>query len=265
MNAPIRLIDTGTATAERNIAITAAMVELHRVGDIPDTLRLCRYGRSVLVGQSQVLQKAVDLDECRRRNVEVAQRVTGGGAVYMSSGVLVWEVVASRQRFGATLEDVAGNVCSGVAAGLARLGVEARFRPPGDVTVAGRKIGGSSGFADARTFVQQGTVLVEFDVAEMAAVLRLPPDSALSSPRMTSLSECLGRTPPLPDVKAALLAGLSQHWGCTFTPAEMTTAERRLVTQLLGAHSLLEGEGRRERGAFEAGRGEVLGSESTAS
>ena len=265
MNAPIRLIDTGTATAERNIAITAALAELHRAGDIPDTLRLCRYGCSVLVGQSQVLQEAVDLDECRRRNVEVARRVTGGGAVYMSSGVLVWEVVASRQRFGATLEDVAGSVCSGVAAGLARLGVEARFRPPGDVTVCGCKIGGSGGFADARTFVQQGTVLVGFDVAEMAAVLRLPPDHALSLPRVTSLSECLGRSPPLPDVKAALLAGLSQHWGCTFTPAEMTPAESRFVDRLLGAHSLLEGEGRRERGALERGWGEVPVWESRAS
>jgi lipoate---protein ligase len=265
MTAPMRLNDTGTATAERNIAITAALAELHRAGNIPDTLRLCRYGRSVLLGQSQVLQEAVDLDECRRRNVEVARRVTGGGAVYMSSGVLVWEVVASRQRFGATLGDVAGSVCSGVAAGLARLGVEVRFRTPGDVTVGGRKIGGSSGFADARTVVQQGTVLVEFDVAEMAAVLRLPPDSALSSPRVTSLSECLGHVPPMHEVKAALLAGLSQHWGCTFTPAEMTPAESRLVTRLLGAHSLLEGENRRERGAFEPGRGEVLVSESRAS
>ena len=103
MTAPMRLLDTSLAAAERNIAITAALAELHRARVIPDTLRLCRYRRSVLVGQTQVLAEAVNLDECRRRNVEVARRVTGGGAVYMSPGVMVWEVVASRHRFGASL------------------------------------------------------------------------------------------------------------------------------------------------------------------
>jgi lipoate-protein ligase A len=234
MTAPMRLLDTTLASAERNIAITAALAELHRARVIPDTLRLCRYGRSVLVGQTQVLAEAVNLDECRGRNVEVARRVTGGGAVYMSPGIMVWEVVASRHRFGASLEDIATHACSGIAASLTRLGVPARFRPPGDVTVAGRKIGGSSGSADERTIVQQGTILVEFDAAEMAAVLKLPPDSAPLVARLTSLSECLGRAPPSRDLKAALLAGLAQHWDLSFTPAAMTPAEKQFVDQLLG-------------------------------
>jgi lipoate-protein ligase A len=229
----MRLIDTGVARAERNIAVTTALAELHRAGEIPDTLRLCRYGRSVLVGQGQALTDAVHLDECRRRNVEVARRVTGGGAVYMSPGVLVWEVVAGRYRFGATLDDITERICSGVAASLTRFGLPARFRPPGDVIVGGRKIGGSSGFADAHTAVSQGTILVEFDAAEMAAVLNLPPDSAPLAARVTSLSERLGYVPSWRELKATLLAGLAQHWDCSFTPAEMTPAEKRLVDRLL--------------------------------
>ena len=235
MNAPMRFMHTGTATARRNIAITAALADLHRAGDIPDTLRLCRYGRSVLVGQSQLLVEAVDLDECRRRHVEVARRVTGGGAVYMSPGVLVWEVVGSRHRFGAALEDVAGNICSGIAAGLARLAVAARFRPPGDVMVGDRKIGGSSGFVDQRTIVWQGTILVEFDSTEMAAVLKLPPGSASTVAHLTSVAEQLGHVPSPRELEAALLAGLALHWDCCFTPAEMTAEEDRLTKELLGA------------------------------
>ncbi len=258
MSEPLRLIDTGLASARRNIAVTAVLAELHGKGQIGDTLRLCRYGRSVLIGQSQTPAAAVDLDACRARNVEVARRVTGGGAVYMSPGVLVWEVVAGRHRFGGGLDDIAARISSGVAAGLARLGVAARFRPPGDVTVDGRKIGGSSGSVAGRTIVQQGTILITFDAAEMAAVLGLP-DPAAVAQRLTSLAQCLGRTPPLADVKAALLEGLARHWDCAFAPAEMTATEERFVGEWLsedGDHPPLEGEGRRERAAFEPGWGD---------
>jgi lipoate-protein ligase A len=232
MTAPLRLIDTGLASARRNIAVTAALAELHGKGQIVDTLRLCRYARSVLIGQSQTLAAVADLDACRARNVEVARRVTGGGAVYMSPGVLVWEVVAGRHRFGGGLDDIAARISSGVAAGLARLGVAARFRPPGDVTVDGRKVGGSSGSIAGHTIVQQGTILVTFDAGEMAAVLGLP-DPAAVAQRLTSLAECLGRAPPLADVKAALLEGLARHWDCAFAPAAMTPGEKERTRRLL--------------------------------
>jgi glycine cleavage system H protein len=64
-------------------------------------------------------------------------------------------------------------VCGGVAAGLSRLGVAARFRAPNDIAIGGRKVSGSSGYTAGRAAVLQGTVLVTDEVAVMAHALRL--------------------------------------------------------------------------------------------
>lgn len=220
MTAPMRLVDTGLRSARRNVAITAAMAELHRVGQIPDTLRLCLYPRSVLVGCRQAADHAVHLKRCRRSRIEVARRVTDGGAVYLSGGVLAWDVVAERYRFGVRTSDVCERICCGIAAGLVRFGLPARFRPPGDVEIDGRTISATSGMIDGPTIVFQGTVLIDLAVAEMAAVLRSPAAprrrdaTADLARRVTSLSEWLGRVPSVNELRGLLVAGVSHHWGC---------------------------------------------------
>src|SRR5262249_52173129 len=164
-------LDTGLMWARRNVAFTAAMFELHRAGQVPDTFRLHVYPRCVLVGRDQRLAAAVQLQACRRNHVEFARRLTEGHAVYMSPGVLGWEVVADAGRFGERIADAAERACRGVAAGLARFGLPARFRPPHDVEIGGRRIAGVSGGMGGSTVVVQGWISIDLDIAEMAAVL----------------------------------------------------------------------------------------------
>ncbi len=48
----LRIIDTGVKPSRWNIAVTAALLELHRIGATPDTVRFHRYPRSVLIGRN---------------------------------------------------------------------------------------------------------------------------------------------------------------------------------------------------------------------
>ena len=91
MKQPLRILDTGLKDARWNIAMTAALAELHAEGRIQDTVRLHRYPPCVLLGRSQTMECAADLDHCRRAGVALARRVTGGGAVFMSPRMLAWK------------------------------------------------------------------------------------------------------------------------------------------------------------------------------
>lgn len=108
--------------------------------------------------------QAVDQDYCRDKGLEIARRVTGGGAVYMSPRMLAWDVVVDRTAFGADLESITTQICVGVAAGVSWFGVAARFRAPNDIEIDGLKVSGFSGYKDGRCAVLQGTVLIEDDV-----------------------------------------------------------------------------------------------------
>lgn len=227
----LRVIDTGLAPARWNVAMTAALVELHSAGVMGDTVRFHRYPACVLVGAGQDVHQVVDLEHCRRAGITIARRVTGGGAVYMSPDMLAWDVVVDRIACGGSLEAVTHGVCGGVAAGLARLGPRARFRAPNDITLGERKVSSSSGYAAGRSAVLQGTVLLADETAQMARALRLP-EAALRA-RTTCLESEIGKTPSLASVAGAITQGLAEALGWKAVPGRLLQAEIALCEALL--------------------------------
>jgi len=230
MTAALRVVDTGLNPACWNVAMTAAMMEMRRAGRIPDTLRFHRYPRSVLVGRHEALQSVVDLPLCRARDIAVARRITGGGAVYMSPGVLAWEVTADLRSVGGDLETVARRLGEAVAQGLGSLALDARYRAPNDVEIDGRKIGGACGYVDGTTLVYQGAVLIAVDLVEMVAALALP---ASVDERLTTVSDVLAQTVTHEQVTGALAVAIAERLGRRLSTAEVQAAEQALALTML--------------------------------
>jgi len=236
---PLRILDTGLRPARWNVAMTAALAEPHAAGTVCDTVRFHRYPTCVLLGAGQDMDSAADVAWCRRAGIEMARRVTGGGAVYMSPDMLAWDVLVDRRAHGGDqggdqggdLEAITRRVCGGVAVGLSRLGAEARFRAPNDIAILGRKVSGSSGYAVGRSAVLQGTVLTADDVVEMAHALRLP-EAALRE-RVTCLGVEIGYAPAPADLMQCIVAGLAGTLGGEAQLGEPSGAELALCESLL--------------------------------
>ena len=226
---PLRILDTGLRPARWNVAMTAALAEMHAQGEAADTVRFHRYPACVLLGAGQNVESAADEGYCRGAGVEIARRVTGGGAVYMSPGMLAWDVVVHRGA--GDLEDITRNVCAGVAAGLSRLGVEASFRAPNDIAVRGRKVSGSSGYTVGRSAVLQGTVLLADEVAAMARALRLH-ETTLRE-RVTCLQAEIGTVPALPVIMESIAVSLAEVLRREPLPAQVHSDELTLCEALL--------------------------------
>ena len=235
-----RVIDTGLRGARENIAFDSALLEAHKSGAVPDTVRFLRFRPSALIGRHQALSREVHLDHCRVQGIEVARRITGGGAIYFDEGQLGWELVFHRSSLG--LDGLAGvvrGVCEAAATGLSGLGIDARYRPRNDIEVDGRKLCGTGGFFDGSTLFYQGTVLIDSDPAAMVAALNVP-QSKLSrhgldcaASRVITLRELFGDAVPAADaVRAALLEGFSAGLGIQPEPGEVTDTEERLSAEL---------------------------------
>lgn len=223
----LRLLDTPELPARRNLALTAAL--LAGGGEV---LRLQRFPRCAIVGAHQDLAREVDLGWCAANRVEVARRLTGGGAIVMEPGILGWELVLHRRRFPDGLGAAAALLCRGAADGLSRLGVEARFRPRNDIVVAGRKLGGTGGYFDGERLLFQGTVLIAPDLGFMAAALRLPVEKVSAAggfaERLAGLHALGCAAPPGP----ALAAGLAAALGMELAPDAPGAAELALAAAL---------------------------------
>lgn len=238
MSRIFRVIDTGIRDGRRQIAFDQAMIDAHKGGKIPDTIRFLRFPPTALIGRHQALSHEIKLDHCRRRGVGVVRRITGGGAIYFDEGQLGWELVFHRATLGLTsLADLAREICEAAAAGLSKLGVNAKYRPRNDIEVDGRKISGTGGFFDEDTLFYQGTVLVDMNPADMIAALNVPQaklakralDSAAQ--RVVTLKELLGTAPDIATIQQALLDGFADRLGIEPVTGEITAEEEVLATK----------------------------------
>lgn len=237
MTGRFRVVDTGVREGRFNIAVDQAMIELHQAGRIPDTFRFMRFPPTALIGRHQALSQEVDVPYCREHGIGTVRRITGGGAIYLDEGQLGWGLVFQRSALGpGALPELARDICLAAAAGLRRLGVEARYRPRNDIEVEGRKISGTGGFFDGDTLIYQGTVLVDMNPAAMVAALRVPRaklekrqlDSAAQ--RVVTLRELLGpATPGLPAIQQALLAAFAERFDVEWSAEDLGAEEEALA------------------------------------
>ena len=236
---PFRVIDTGIREGRRQIAFDQALIDARKAGTIPDTIRFLRFPPTALVGRHQALSREVRLDHCRANGIGLARRITGGGAIYFDEGQLGWSLAFERATLGiASLAELAREICEAAAAGLRRLGVQARYRPRNDIEVDGRKLGGTGGFFDGSTLFYQGTVLVDLDPQRMLAALRVPQakldrhgvDSAAG--RVVTLKALLGAAPAIEAVQAALLAGFAERLGIAPAWGRIEPGEEALAARL---------------------------------
>ena len=239
MGGSFRVIDTGVREGRANIAFDAALIEARQQGLVPDTIRFLRFPPTALIGRHQDLSREVDLEYCEANDIGLVRRITGGGAIYLDETQLGWELVFDRSSLGvAALPDVTRLICDAAAAGLSKLGVDAKFRPRNDIEVDGRKISGTGGFYDGSVLIYQGTVLIDLDAERMVKALRVP-DSKLqkrelgsAAERVVTLKNLLGDAlPSIGDVQGALLEGfrdgldIGAEWG------EITPTEEELATK----------------------------------
>jgi lipoate-protein ligase A len=232
-----RVVDTGVREGRFNIAVDQAMIELHQAGRIPDTFRFMRFPPTALIGRHQALSQEIDVPHCRAHGIGIVRRITGGGAIYLDEGQLGWGLVFHRSALGpGSLPELARDICVAVAAGLRKLGAEARYRPRNDIEVDGRKISGTGGFFDGDTLIYQGTVLVDMDPAAMVAALRVPRaklekrqlDSAAQ--RVVTLRELLGpKTPGLPAIQRALLEAFAERFDVEWSAEDLGAEEEALA------------------------------------
>jgi lipoate-protein ligase A len=231
-----RVIDTGLRDGTRQIAFDQAMIDAHRSGAIPDSIRFLRFPPTALIGRHQALSSEIKLDYCRAHGIGIARRITGGGAIYFDEGQLGWELVFHRSTLGiGSLGDLAREICEAAAAGLSRLGVDARYRPRNDIEVAGRKLSGTGGFFDGDTLFYQGTVLIDLHPERMVAALNVPEaklakrahDSAAQ--RVVTLKELLGAAPSIETVQQALLAGFAERLEIDPVQGDISAEEESLA------------------------------------
>lgn len=170
-----RVIELQSNTAYLNMGIDEAVEGFVQQGISPPTIRFYKWKPSaVSIGRFQSMEKEVNLKRCEQLGVECVRRVTGGGAVYHDShGEITYSIIAPENFFNKGIRESYAEICSCITAGLAKLGLDAKFKPINDITLDGKKISGNAQTRRGGTLMQHGTILYDLNLKKMFSVLNV--------------------------------------------------------------------------------------------
>ena len=241
-----RLLDTGVQHAPYNMALEKVLLESIIKGKVPNTLHFLEFFPCVLLGYSQTVEEQAEEAYCKENGIEINRRISGGGAIYMDSGTLGWEIAAKKNASGLlfNLNDMYRKHCGAVISALAGFGIEAVYRPLNDIEIDGRKISGTGGTELDDSFIFHGTLLVDFDAGIMNKALKVPikknKDNQTpgikqisANGRTISINELLGYTPAMDEVKKRLANAFCETLGIEFTKSGLEDEEIKSLSMEL--------------------------------
>ena len=257
-----RFLDTTIASGYENMATDEAIYLSCRQGTVPPTLRL--YGwqpPAVSLGYFQKIESAVDLEECRRRGIDVVRRLSGGRAV-LHHRELTYAVIAPENvpPFSTRVLQTYMTIGSCLLNALMDLGLNAQwvalrdkhrgaafsqhetascFSAPSwyEITVGGKKICGSAQKRGNGVFLQHGSILIDHDPEVLAAVLISKKGNEAFVKEIeastTSLRRHLTGIIDVQDLGEKLLRSFQNTLGVTFSRGPLTAGESQLQEMLL--------------------------------
>ena len=209
----LKYLDLTLETPAANLALEEAMLEACDQGAAPEVLRFWEPDRYfVVAGYANHLAREVKLEECRRDQVPVYRRCSGGGTVLQGPGCLNYSLVLSlnNDRALETIPSANRHImgCHGEA--LARaLALPVRVEGITDLTLDGRKFSGNAQRRMRNALLFHGTFLLGMEMEKVERYLALPsraPEYRLGRPHSQFLTN-------LPARASSIRAVLRRTWG----------------------------------------------------
>lgn len=241
-----RLLKLETHNAFINMAIDEAILKAKIENFVPNTIRFYQWKPSaVSIGKFQSIEKEVHLDNCRKHDVDVVRRITGGGTVYHDAeDEITYSVIAKKEDLEAKdITAVYAKIYAGLAEAVKILGLTADFNEGNaktcpNLTVNGKKISGSAQSHKKGVVLQHGTLLIDVNLQKMFTILRVPWATTcmqvvnIAKNRITSIQKETARNITIGEVERALIQGFERTLNTKLAEGELTTYERELAEKL---------------------------------
>mgnify|MGYP001614364333 FL=1 len=174
-----RLIEQETYDAAMNMAIDEAIVNsVSDRGSLP-TIRFYKWKNSSISIGSNQNQDEINLAFCKKNNIDVVRRITGGRAVYHDKKDFTYSVIAPINTFDNSIKNAYAEICSWIINALKDIGIKSRLENTNDIMVKGKKISGNAAKSfDNKIYLQHGTLVYDIDFGLMPKALNIPEKTA---------------------------------------------------------------------------------------
>src|SRR5262245_43291673 len=175
----MQFLDLILPTPAENLALDEALLEASEAREMSgDILRLWEMPEhAVILGRSSRAADEVDVSAAKVANVPVLRRSSGGAAVVVGPGCLMYSIVIryeGREHL-RLLDEVHRHVLDTIRSALAPLLSGVEHVGICDLAHGGRKFSGNSLRCKRDHLLYHGTLLYNFDLERVSNLLRMPP------------------------------------------------------------------------------------------
>ncbi|MFL7871736.1 MAG: lipoate protein ligase C-terminal domain-containing protein [Anaerolineales bacterium] len=130
----------------------------------------------VCIGFHQDAEQEIDLEFARANGIPVFRREVGGGAVYLDSGQLFYQLILHKNRPGIPENKIElyRKFLTPVVETYRKFGVDAAYKPVNDIIANGRKVSGNGAAEINEMIVIVGNFIMDFNYEMMSKCLRVP-------------------------------------------------------------------------------------------
>jgi len=130
----------------------------------------------VCIGFHQDAGQEIDLDFTTANHIPVFRREVGGGAVYLDSGQLFYQLILhkDRQEVPRNKSDFYSKFLAPVVDTYRQFGVDAQYKPVNDIIAKGRKVSGTGAAEINDMVILVGNFILDFNYEMMSKCLRVP-------------------------------------------------------------------------------------------
>jgi lipoate-protein ligase A len=248
-----RVLEYRVADPAWNMAVDEAVFSSYLAGDAPPTLRFYGWDPPTLsVGYFQDLEREVQLERVRSGGFGLVRRTTGGRAVLHDRELTYAVIAGARDGVPEGLRESYRYIALALVAAFQEFGVAADLHLEGiarhsqtgacfdapswyELTVDGRKLVGSAQLRKEQSFLQHGSILLDFSAADLASLLKLAVPEAdfcrEMAGRVTSLAG-LGRPVEPERLAKAIVDAFQVRYGIELQSGELTPDEVMLAQRL---------------------------------
>jgi len=242
LNAPVetwRLLDLGRAEPLVAQAFYEAVAEAVHRGVSPNTLILVQPDSPyACIGYHQSLEKEIDLEYIEEAGLPVIRRSQGGGATYLDSGQVFYQIIAKKSAaLPRNVDKLFEKLLAVTVESYRELGVDAEFKPLNDVVVGGRKLSGNGAGVHEDVTILVGNFIMEMNYGLMARVLKVPDEKfrdkmAKSMEQwVSSFKKELGESPSPERIKEVYVDVFQRLMNIKLEPSEPPEAENKIFTE----------------------------------
>ena len=147
---------------------------------------------TVIFGRHQVMAQEVNLDFCRKNNIQTYRRKSGGGCVYADRGNLMLSYVVTSTH----AEQVFQQYLDDVSEILSKMGLPAVKSEHNDILVDEHKVSGNACYALKTGTIVHGTMLFDVDFSQLQEAIT-PSVEKMAKHGVQSVRQRVGNIRPL--------------------------------------------------------------------